>query len=59
MIVRDAIGRIDQVLREQPLPEPAAGHTPSDASVTLDHVSYSYHADGAPAKDSETPQSIK
>ena len=32
MIVRDAIGRIDQVLREQPLPEPTAGHTPSDAS---------------------------
>ena len=58
MIVRDAIGRIDQVLREQPLPEPAAGHTPSDASVTLDHVSYSYHADGAPAKDSEPRKAL-
>ncbi len=42
MIVNDAIGRIDEVLNEIPLPESRTDNVPSDYSVTLEHVSYSY-----------------
>lgn len=47
MIVNDAIARIDEVLRERPLPEgKGAGtpvkNTPSDHSITLEHVTYRY-----------------
>lgn len=42
MIVNDAISRIDEVLNEKPLFESGADHVPSDNSITLEHVSYSY-----------------
>ena len=42
MIVSDAIRRIDGVLMEKPLPESRISHVPSDHSIVLEHVSYSY-----------------
>lgn len=42
MIVNDALGRIDEVLDEKPLSESSRGRVPSDNSVSLEHVSYSY-----------------
>lgn len=42
MIVNDAISRIDEVLNEKPLSESPVNHMPSDYSITLEHVSYSY-----------------
>ena len=42
MIVGDAMGRIDEVLGEKPLPERPAGKEPEDNGVILEHVSYSY-----------------
>ncbi len=42
MIVGDAINRIDEVLREKPLPESAANNEPKGNGVILEHVSYSY-----------------
>ena len=42
MIVSDAIRRIDGVLKEKPLPESQISHVPSDHSIVLEHVSYSY-----------------
>lgn len=42
MIVSDAIGRIDEVLGENPLPESRVQRAPSDNSVRFEHVSYSY-----------------
>lgn len=45
MIVSDAIGRIDEVLNEKPLPEikgENAHNVPSDNSIVLEHVSYAY-----------------
>lgn len=42
MIVKDAINRIDEVLNEKPLPESRTEHVPSDYSIALEHVCYSY-----------------
>ena len=42
MIVRDALQRIDSVLDEAPLSEPAAPKRPADRSVALEHVTFSY-----------------
>lgn len=42
MIVSDAISRIDEVLDEKPLSESPVNQIPSDYSITLEHVSYSY-----------------
>ncbi len=42
MIVSDAIGRIDGLLQEKLLSESPLPKTPSDNSITLEHVSYSY-----------------
>lgn len=42
MIVGDAIGRIDEVLNEKPLPESKVDNIPKDNGITLEHVSYSY-----------------
>lgn len=42
MIVGDAINRIDEVLNEKPLSESRVKNVPSDNSITLEHVSYSY-----------------
>mgnify|MGYP005808794485 CR=1 FL=1 len=42
MIVDDALNRIDSVLNLKPLSETKNPQYPADASVTIDHVSYSY-----------------
>ena len=42
MIVSDAMGRIDEVLNEKPLSESQANNIPSDNSIALEHVTYSY-----------------
>ena len=42
MIAGDAINRIDEVLREKPLPGSAVNNEPKDNGVILEHVSYSY-----------------
>lgn len=42
MIVSDAFGRIDSLLQEQPLSVSNQPMIPSEYSIDLDHVSYSY-----------------
>lgn len=42
MIAGDALSRIDEVLSERPLPSGERGGYPSDNSVSIEHVSYSY-----------------
>ena len=42
MIVDDALQRIDSVLNLKPLAEPKQPEHPSDASVQLNHVHFSY-----------------
>lgn len=52
MIVNDAISRIDEVLHEKPLSESTVNNVPSDHSITLEHVSYSYDvSEHVPAKN--------
>ena len=52
MIVNDAISRIDEVLHEKPLSESPVNNVPSDHSITLEHVSYSYDiSEHVPAKN--------
>lgn len=57
MIVNDAINRIDEVLREKPLSRGREDHVPADASVVLEHVSYSY--DGVKNAVSDVSLSIR
>ncbi|MEE0672552.1 MAG: ABC transporter ATP-binding protein, partial [Enterocloster sp.] len=42
MLVTDCLSRIQQIMDIKPLPEPEKAETPSDYSITLDHVSFSY-----------------
>ncbi|MDE5932168.1 MAG: ABC transporter ATP-binding protein/permease, partial [Lachnospiraceae bacterium] len=42
MIVNDAINRIDEVLQEKPLSESRVKNVPSDNSIVLENVCYSY-----------------
>ena len=42
MIVEDALGRIDGLLGEKPLPESRSCREPENESVRLEHVTYSY-----------------
>ena len=42
MIVADALKRVDTILDAAPLSNNAAGTVPTDASIQLQHVSYSY-----------------
>ncbi len=52
MIVNDAISRIDEVLHEKPLSESTVNNVPSNHSITLEHVSYSYDvSEHVPAKN--------
>ena len=57
MIVGDAIGRIDEVLNEKPLPESSENNIPKDNGITLEHVSYSY--DGVKNALNDVSLSIK
>ena len=42
MIVSDALARIDKLLSEQALPESTVKNVPSEHSIALEHVTYSY-----------------
>lgn len=42
MIVGEALGRIDEVLKERPLPESGKKYVPLEASITLEQVTFSY-----------------
>ena len=57
MIVNDALSRIDEVLGEPLLSENKHGQSPSDNSVFLEHVSYSY--DGVKNALNDVSLSIK
>lgn len=57
MIVGDAMNRIDEVLNEKPLSESAVNNIPSDNSIILEHVSYSY--DGEKNALNDVSMSIK
>ncbi|MHB8065289.1 MAG: ABC transporter ATP-binding protein [Ruminiclostridium sp.] len=49
MMAKDAIKRIETVLSEEPLKEPTLPLTPRDASVSFEHVSFTYKGATAPA----------
>ena len=51
MIVSDAMGRIDEVLDEKPLSESPVNNIPSDNSIVLEHVTYSYDGEKNALKD--------
>lgn len=51
MVVNDAISRIDEVLNEKPLTESRVNNVPSDNSITLEHVTYSYDGKKNALKD--------
>lgn len=62
MIVGDAISRIDEVLNESPLLENAnmtvsVNNMPSDNSITLEHVSYSYKVNSSKVNASKVNSS--
>ena len=57
MIAGDALSRIDEVLGEKPLPNVKRGGYPSDNSVSIEHVSYSY--DGVKNALNDVSLSIK
>lgn len=57
IIVGDAMNRIDEVLNEKPLSESAVNNIPSDNSIILEHVSYSY--DGEKNALNDVSMSIK
>lgn len=57
MIAGDALSRIDEVLGEKPLPNGKRDGYPSDNSVSIEHVSYSY--DGVKNALNDVSLSIK
>ena len=57
MIVGDAMNRIEEVLNEKPLSESKVNNVPSDHSITLEHVIYSY--DGEKNALNDVSMSIK
>lgn len=42
MAAQSAVGRIEAILQERPLPEPMASHIPHDSSVVFRDVSFTY-----------------
>lgn len=42
MAAKSAVSRVEEILKEQPLPEPEVPQRPQDASVVFDHVSFAY-----------------
>ena len=42
MAAKSAVSRIEEILKEQPLPEPEHAKQPRDASVSFEQVSFSY-----------------
>lgn len=49
MVAKDALGRIEAILDEKPLPPPLTPQKPKDASVELSHVTFTYPGADAPA----------
>ena len=47
----EAVGRLDEILNQQPMPEPQAQRQPKDAAVTFDHVTFTYPGAARPALD--------
>lgn len=46
MIAKDALNRILNILKEEPLPEPEKSQKPKDCTITFEDVSFSYEKDG-------------
>ncbi len=49
MMVRDSLDRIEGLLAEKPLPEPASPRVPADATVEFRGVSFTYEGSETPA----------
>ena len=47
----EAVGRLDEVLNREPMPETAAPKRPQSAAVIFDHVTFTYPGGGRPALD--------
>ena len=45
----EAIGRLDEILSQQPMPEPETQKRPADAAVAFDHVTFTYPGADRPA----------
>ena len=45
----EAVGRLDEILSREPMKESAARKSPADASVSFDHVTFTYPGSGRPA----------
>lgn len=54
MAAKSAVNRIEEVLHEQPLPEPAHSWKPKDASVAFENVSFCYQGTEEKALDHVT-----
>ena len=42
MLVEDALNRMDSIMKEQPLPESKQTQIPSDASIDIENISFTY-----------------
>lgn len=51
MEANEAMGRLDEILKEEPLAEPPSPVTPKEAAVSFDHVSFAYPGTTRPALD--------
>lgn len=51
MEANEAMGRLDEILKEEPLSETEMRGTPANASVAFDHVSFTYPGAARPALD--------
>ncbi len=49
MLASDAVERVMSILNERPLAEPAQPVSPGDASVTFEHVTFTYNGASRPA----------
>ena len=44
--IAEGVNRIDDMLKEQPIPEPVNGHKPTGYDIAFQHVSFSYNEEG-------------
>ena len=51
MMVEDALNRMDLIMNVQPLPESKEVKVPSDASIDIENISFSYHTTSTKALD--------
>ena len=45
-VITEGVKRVDEVLNEKPLPEPAKSKAPAGYDISFHHVSFSYEAEG-------------